>query len=83
MTLTKSWLQGANATRRRSRQHYGLVLELRGQRLTFRHGIAWETYMLKSGGAELVACSRRGFARYELFDHVRGVAQAYAEALHR
>lgn len=58
-----------------------LTMALDGEYLTFRHGDNWETYHLRAGDAELVACSPRALPSVELLEHVRATAVAYAELL--
>ncbi len=59
----------------------GLAMVLDRDRLTFRYGEKWETYHLRAGDAELVACSPQAFPTVALLDHVRATALPYANEL--
>ncbi len=75
-------VQPGRPLRRRSERHPGLVLDLLPPYLAFRRGHAFEVFKLAGGEPELVACSPRGWGELAVFECVRDVAQAYAEALH-
>lgn len=66
-------------TFRESIIHPGLFMARDGQYMTFRYEESWETYELRAGDAELVACSPRAFPAVALLEHVRATAVAYAE----